>query len=156
MCTFFLEMFMDYKYMNMALLQANKAFVENEVPVGAVIVKNGVVIAVAHNRKATTNNVYGHAEMIAIQKSAKKLGNWRLNDCIMYVTLEPCPMCASAIQQSRIKKVYIGATSNIKSNKNIITSIFQSDDLYHKVDFEYVNFSGCSNVLSNFFAQKRG
>ena len=143
------------KYMDIALEEAKTAYLKNEVPVGAVIVKNGEIISKSHNIKASTNNILNHAEIIAILNASEKLQNWRLNDCEMYVTLEPCPMCASAIQQSRIKKVYIGTKSNISSNSKIDEMIFNSSDTYHKVEFEYLNNNKCSEILSSFFANKR-
>ena len=96
-------------FMKEALKEAKKAYDKLEIPVGAVIVKNGRVIARGHNVKEEKKDTTKHAEIIAIQKASKKLDNWRLKDCEMYVTLEPCSMCAGAIIQSRIKKVYIGA-----------------------------------------------
>lgn len=96
---------LDIKYMKVALNEATKALKENEVPIGAVIVLNNKIIAKAHNQKEKKNDVTAHAEILAIKKASKKLNNWRLNDCKMYVTLEPCAMCASAINQSRIKEL---------------------------------------------------
>ncbi len=155
MCTFFLEFIMNKYYMNLAYKEALKAYKKNEVPVGAIIVKNNIVIAKAYNKKVSSGNVMNHAEIIALNKAAKKLGDWRLNDCIMYVTLEPCPMCASAITQSRIKKVFVGTESNIKSNKKIVEMIFNNKDYYHQVEFEYLNDKDSSNILSLFFSNKR-
>lgn len=146
---------MKDKFINIALSEAKEAFKCNEVPVGAVVVKNGVVISKSHNIKLETNNIMNHAEIIAILDSSKKLGDWRLNDCEMYVTLEPCPMCAGAIAQSRIRKIYIGAQSNINSNKEIITDILQNKDYYHYVEIEYLNNSDCSKIMSDFFLKKR-
>ena len=143
------------KYMNIALKEAHEAFLQNEVPVGAIIVKNGEILAKSHNLKMKTSNIMNHAEIIAINDASNKLKNWRLNDCEMYITLEPCPMCASAIQQSRIKKVYIGTRSNIPSNLEIIEKIFKNDSFYHKVDYEFLNDKRCSIILSDFFANKR-
>ena len=99
---------MEEKFMKEALKEAKKAYEKEEVPVGAVIVKDGKIIARAHNLKETKKDTTRHAEIIAIQKASKKLNAWRLEDCEMYVTLEPCSMCAGALIQSRIKKVYIG------------------------------------------------
>lgn len=155
MCTFFLVIYMKDKYMASAYREAEKAFMKNEVPVGAVIVKDGNIIARAHNKKITTNHVYGHAEMLAIQKAARKTGDWRLNGCVMYVTLEPCPMCASAIQQSRLESVYIGTRSNIKSNSEIVSTILDNNEFNHKVSVYYVEELKCSKILTDFFAQKR-
>lgn len=99
---------MEYKFMKQALKEAAKAYEKLEIPVGAVIVKEGEIIARAHNLKETKQSAIAHAEVLAIQKANKKLNNWRLLECDMYVTLEPCPMCMGAIISSRIKNLYIG------------------------------------------------
>ena len=143
------------KYIDVALEEANKAFSINEVPVGAVIVKNGEIIAKAHNLKKSTNNIMNHAELIAILEASQYLGDWRLNDCELYITLEPCPMCAGAIVQSRIRKIYIGTESNVLSNKKIIKDILQNDEYNHFVDIEYLDNKDCSKIITNFFANKR-
>lgn len=96
-------------FMKEALKEAKKAYKKLEVPVGVVIVKDGQIIAKAHNQKEEKNNPIKHAEIIAIEKACRKINNWRLNNCDMYVTLEPCPMCAGAIINSRINKIYIGS-----------------------------------------------
>ena len=96
------------KFMKEALKEAKKAYDKEEIPVGAVIVKDGKIIARAHNSKEISKNAVSHAEILAIQKACKKLESWRLLDCEMYVTLEPCPMCAGAIINARISKIYIG------------------------------------------------
>ena len=142
-------------YINLALKEANQAYLKNEVPVGAIIVRNGEIISKAHNSKTHTHDIFNHAEIIAIKKAIKKIGDWRLNDCEMYVTLEPCPMCASAIQQSRIKKIYIGTSSNILSNGEIVSKIFNNGDFYHQVESFYLNNKECSKILTNFFTNKR-
>ena len=100
---------MEEVFMKEALKEAKKAYEKQEVPVGAVIVKDGEIIARAHNLKETKNNATAHAEILAIEKASKKLNSWRLIDCDMYVTLEPCTMCMGAIISSRIKNLYIGA-----------------------------------------------
>lgn len=99
---------MDCKYMEVALQEAKKAFLNGDVPVGAVIVKNQKIIAKAYNKKEKTKDVTNHAEIIALKKASKIIGDWRLNDCVMYVTLAPCLMCWGAIMQSRINKVIYG------------------------------------------------
>jgi len=146
---------MDSKYMKIAIEEAKKAFLHNEVPVGAVIVKNNVILSKAYNKKNTTNCSLNHAEILAIKKATEKNSDWRLNECEMYITLEPCPMCAGAILQSRIKKIYIGTKSNIKSNCDVIKNILQNMDYYHQVDIEYLNNKECAEMLSNFFLNKR-
>lgn len=144
---------MNNNFMKSAYEEAIKAYEENEVPVGAVIVHNGEIIGKAHNIKNTTQDIFDHAEIIAIKEASKKINDWRLFDCEMYVTLEPCPMCAGAIVQSRIKKVYIGTSSS--NNGNIIKQIFSQNDCNHVVEFDYLNDINCSKILSNFFEQKR-
>ena len=146
---------MNNKYMDLAYEEAIKAYNDNEVPVGAVIVRNGDVLVKTHNLKLKTNNIMNHAEIIALIEASNILGDWRLSDCEMYITLEPCPMCAGAIQQSRIKKIYIGAKSNIPSNERIIKNILQNKDSYHVVEVEYLNNSKCSSILTRFFTDKR-
>lgn len=147
---------MDLKYMRCALKEAQKAMEKDEVPVGCVIVLDGVIIARAHNKKETNNNPLGHAEMIAIQKATKKLGDWRLKDCEMYVTLEPCLMCCGALIQSRIKKVYYGAKDEKGGGVESLAYTFEIQGLNH-----YVNYEGgimekeCQNLLSNYFKSKR-
>ena len=143
---------MNNKYMNLALEEAKKAYEKNEVPVGAVIVKNNEIIAKSHNLKVKTNQIISHAEILAIMEATDKLNDWRLNECEMYVTLEPC---AGAIYQSRIKKLYIGAKSNFKSNKNIIKNILSNNEYNHRVEIEYLNDEDCSKIITDFFSQKR-
>ena len=108
---------MEEKFMNEALKEARKAYEKLEIPVGAVIVKNGKKISKAHNLKETKQTATAHAEILAIQKANKKLNNWRLIDCDMYVTLEPCSMCMGAIVSSRIKNIYIGTLDQKKEEK---------------------------------------
>ena len=146
---------MKDEYIKIALEEAEIAYKNNEVPVGAVIVMDSKVLSKTHNMNKTTGMVDAHAEMLAIKEASLKLGDWRLNDCEMYVTLEPCPMCAGAIVQSRIKKVYIGTSSNVSSNKKVVKMIFNNDEYYHKVEYEYLNDANCSNILSSFFSNKR-
>ena len=146
---------MNDDFIKIALEEANIAFNLNEVPVGAVIVRNGEIIAKAHNLKRSTNNIMNHAEIIAIIEASNYLGDWRLNDCEMYITLEPCPMCAGAIVQSRIKKIYIGSESNIHSNKKVISEILQNTDYNHRVEIEYLKNKDCSQILTDFFSNKR-
>jgi len=110
------------EYFKIALEEAEKSFKKNEIPVGAVIVKNNKVISKAHNTRQLKKSVLGHAEINCIIKAGKKLGDWRLNDCIMYCTLKPCEMCQEVIKESRIAKVYylLEKTNKIKFNTEII------------------------------------
>lgn len=128
--------------MNEALKEAKKAYIKKEVPVGAVIVKNGKVIAKAHNLREKKKNALAHAEILCINKACKKLRNWRLEDCEMYVTLYPCDMCMGAIKQSRISKVYCGALDD--KNNNIDNNLC-----------EYVSNEQCSEILKMFFKELR-
>lgn len=114
------------KFMKAALVEAKKAYDENEVPVGAVVVYNGKIIAKGHNTREKTQSFHAHAEFIAMMKAAKKLGTWRLEDCEVYVTMEPCPMCAGAMIQSRIGKVHY-ATKDLKSG--VVDSIINLFEL---------------------------
>lgn len=142
-------------FINMALDEAKKAYKINEVPVGAVMVLDGKVIAKAHNLKRNTNTVMNHAEIMCINEASKQIGDWRLNECEMYVTLEPCPMCAGALVQARVRKIYIGSESNIKSNKDIVQKILQNSEYNHFVEIEYLNNKDCSQILTDFFSNKR-
>ena len=137
---------MDNKFMNIALSEAKKAYSNNDVPVGAVIVKNGIVLSKAHNKKEKTGLPTSHAEIIAIEKACKKLNDWRLNGCVMYVTLEPCFMCTGALVESRIDKV-IYAADNV--NKKTYSDCA---DLFIK-DFETTE--ECEKMLKSFFQTKR-
>lgn len=137
-------------YMKKALKEANKAYSIGEIPVGAVIVKNGKVIAKAHNLKEKHGLVTSHAEIIALQKACKKQKNWRLCDCEIYVTLEPCMMCLGAIVNSRIRKIYYGA-SNSKFN---ITKFCDSENIKVTIYPKIMEYQ-CSILLKNFFSSKR-
>ena len=147
---------MKNEFMQIALKEAKKAYDKLEIPVGAVIVKNGEVIAKAHNLKETKFDTTKHAEILAIQKASKKLQSWRLLDCEMYVTLEPCAMCAGAIIQSRIKKIYYG-THDLKTGA--IGSVFNLLEDYtfnHKVEYESgVLEEECEQILKDFFKDLR-
>ena len=140
----------DELYMDIALQEAKKAYKKEEIPVGAVIVKNGKVISKAYNRKNKSNRVKDHAEIIAIDKANRKLRNWRLEDCEIYITLEPCPMCASAIEQARIKRIITGAVNKNKETRQISEVI-----LAEKENKKEVLEDECSNLLNEFFKNKR-
>ena len=128
---------------------------EKDVPIGCVIIFNNQIISATHNLREMKDDITAHAEILAIREAQKKLKTSRLNDCEMYITLEPCPMCAGAILNSRIKKIYIGCESNIKSNKEIIKNILQNTESDHFVEIEYLNNLECSEILTNFFSNKR-
>ena len=147
---------MQEKFMKEALKEAKKAYDKLEVPVGAVIVKDGEIIARAHNLKETKFDTTNHAEIIAIQKASKKLKSWRLLDCEMYVTLEPCSMCAGAIINSRIKKVYIGANDEKTGAVGSVLNLFEDYKFNHNVEFEKgILKEDCENILKDFFKNLR-
>ena len=139
-------------YMKKALKEAKKAYDKLEIPVGAIIVKDGKIIARAHNQKETKFDTTKHAEILAIQKASKKLKSWRLIDCEMYVTLEPCTMCAGAIINSRIKKVYIGAKDAKTGACGSVLNLFDDFKFNHKVEYEIgILKNECEAILKNFF-----
>lgn len=141
---------------SLALEEAEKARKKGEVPVGAIIVKQGEVIAKAHNLKETLNDPTAHAEILAIKEACKKLNNWRLNGCEMYVTLEPCPMCAGAILQSRISKIYIGTFDETSGAAGSTINILQNPNLNHFLEVNWDNNEECSKILTKFFKDRRG
>lgn len=144
------------KFMKQALKEAKKAYEKLEVPVGAVIVKDGKIIARAHNLKETKTDTTKHAEILAIQKASKKLESWRLLNCEMYITLEPCSMCAGAIINSRIKKVYIGALDEKTGAAGSVLNLFEDYKFNHKVEVEKgVMQKECENILKDFFKMLR-
>ena len=142
--------------MKEALKEAKKAYNKLEVPVGAVIVKDGKIIARAHNQKETKLDTTNHAEILAIQTASKKLNSWRLIDCEMYVTLEPCSMCAGAILNSRIKKVYIGASDEKTGAVGSVLNLFTDYKFNHKVLYEKgILETNCKDILQEFFKELR-
>ena len=118
---------MKEKYIDLSIECAKKAYLENEVPIGAVIVKKDKIISSAYNKKEKNGCVLEHAELIAIKEASKKLKSWRLTNCDIYVSLDPCPMCASAIKQARIKNVYSALNNSDENNLKIIKEIFKID-----------------------------
>ena len=139
-----------------ALKEAKKAYNKLEIPVGAVIVKDGEIIARAHNIKEEKKDTTKHAEILAIQKASKKLETWRLNDCEMYVTLEPCPMCAGALIQSRIKKVYIGTMDEKTGACGSVLNLLEDFKFNHKVEVEKgILKEECEKILKEFFIKLR-
>ena len=147
---------MEERFMKEALKEAKKAYDKLEVPVGAVIVKDGKIIARAHNLKETKYDTTKHAEILAIQKASKKLNSWRLIDCEMYVTLEPCSMCAGALINSRIKKVYIGASDQKTGAVGSVYNLLEDYTFNHKVKYEKgVLQDECESILKEFFKELR-
>ncbi len=141
--------------MKAALKEAQKAYNIGEVPVGCVIVKDNQIIAKAHNKRETLQQTTAHAEILAINKACKKIGYWRLNDCQMYVTLEPCTMCSGAIIQARIQKLYIGATDSKSGAAGSVLNLFDYN-FNHKVILEKnVMKDECQKILKDFFANLR-
>ena len=144
------------KFMEEAIKEAKKAAKKLEVPVGCVIVKNGEIIAKAHNQKETKLDTTRHAEIIAIQKASKKLEAWRLLDCEMYVTLEPCSMCAGAMIQARIKKVYIGAMDAKTGACGSVLNLLQDYNFNHIVEIETgIEKEASEKILKDFFKKLR-
>jgi len=147
---------MNCKYLNIAFDEAEKAFKKNEIPVGAVIVKDDIIISKTHNLKEINKCCTSHAEILAINEASKKNNNWRLTDCDIYITLDPCPMCASAIKQSRIKNVYSANKNGDDNNYNIIKSIFAADKNNSSVNFiTNLNSDKSNELLRAFFKKQR-
>ena len=139
---------MNEYFMKMAYCEAKKAYKNDEIPVGCVIICENEIVACGYNKKERKNNALMHAEIIAIDKACKKLGSWRLDNCDIYVTLEPCMMCMGAIIESRIRNVYYGA-----KNKNEQMYVLNMIDRF--VNLYNVNDADCSKILSDFFINKR-
>lgn len=144
------------KYMEYAIEEAKKALKKDEVPIGAVIVCNGKVIGKGYNQRNKKKNSLMHAEMIAINKACKKMKDWRLENCEIYVTLEPCPMCAGAIANARISKVFY-ASKETTSKDNLCEKILSSTRLNHTCSISQIEEyeKQCSQMLSEFFKSKR-
>lgn len=142
-------------YMNIAIEEAEKAYSKEEVPVGVVIVKDGEIISRQHNLKEEKKLTTAHAEILAIEEASKKLNNWRLSGCHMYVTLEPCPMCASAIAQSRISKLFIGTFNKDMGACGSTINLLDYDIFNWKVDVKWCYNQKCSDLLTSFFENKR-
>jgi len=142
--------------MGLALQEAEQAMAEDEVPVGAVIVNEGRVIASAHNQREQLRDPTAHAEMIAITQAAESMGDWRLQNCTLYVTLEPCPMCAGAIVQARIPVVVYGATDPKAGAVASLFRMLDDDRLNHRSQvIQGVLYERCGELLTRFFEQKR-
>ncbi len=147
---------MKEQYMREALKEAKKARKLNEVPIGCVIVKDNKIIGRGYNRRMKDKNTLSHAELNAIKKASKKLKDWRLDDCEMYVTTEPCQMCSGAIVQSRIKKVYIGCMNPKAGCAGSIMNLLQVEEFNHQVEIESgVLEEECSGILKDYFKELR-
>ena len=146
----------EIKYMKAALREAKKAEKLEEVPIGCVIVQNDRIIARGYNRRNIDKNTLSHAELNAIKKASKKTGDWRLEDCTMYITLEPCQMCAGAIVQCRMGRVVIGAMNAKAGCAGSVLNILQMPQFNHQVEMETgVLEEECSTMLSQFFRELR-
>ncbi|MFV0467250.1 MAG: tRNA adenosine(34) deaminase TadA [Lachnospiraceae bacterium] len=144
------------KFMRAAIKEANKAYKLNEVPIGCVIVMNDKIIARGYNRRNTEKNALAHAELSAIRKASKKTGDWRLEECTMYVTLEPCQMCAGAIVQSRMKRVEIGCMNPKAGCGGSVLNLLQMAEFNHQVEIgRGILEESCSAMLSQFFKELR-
>ena len=142
-------------FMNEAYKEAVKAMKEDEVPVGAIIVKNGEIIARAHNKKEKNNDPTSHAEIECIKKACKKTCDWYLKDCEMYVTLEPCVMCVGAIINARISKVYFGAKDFKGGALGGLFSLMEQKGFNHYFEYEFIHTQECSQILKDYFKSKR-
>ena len=144
------------KYMREALRQAKKAYALGEVPIGCVIVCGGKIIGRGYNRRNTDKNTLSHAEITAINKASKHVGDWRLEDCTLYVTLEPCQMCSGAIVQARIPEVVIGCMNPKAGCAGSILNILQMPEFNHQVNVtKGVLEDACSDMLTTFFKELR-
>lgn len=144
------------KYMKEAMKQAKKAYAIGEVPIGCVIVYEDKIIGRGYNRRTIDKNPLAHAELIAIKKASKKMGDWRLEDCTLYVTLEPCQMCSGAIVQARVKKVVVGCMNPKAGCAGSILNLLQVEQFNHQVELETgVLEEECSEMMKNFFKELR-
>ena len=146
----------DEKYMREAVRQAKKAYAIGEVPIGCVIVYQDKIIGRGYNRRTIDKNTLAHAELIAIRKASRKMGDWRLEGCTMYVTLEPCQMCSGAIVQSRMERVVIGGMNPKAGCAGSILNLLQMEEFNHRVDITTgVLGEECSQMMKGFFRELR-
>lgn len=143
------------KYMEEALLEAQKAYQSDEIPIGAVIVKEGIIIGRGHNTKETTQDVTQHAEINAIRNASSQLKNWHLDGCDLYVTIEPCAMCASAIIQSRIRNLYYGAKEPKTGSHVSKLMLFDQKDQHQVNVYSGIEEDACRLLMSEYFKSKR-
>lgn len=147
---------MTNQFMLRAIQEANKAYEKDEVPVGAVITHKGKIIAATHNLRETLNLATAHAEILAIEKACGVLGSWYLTECDLYVTLEPCIMCAGAIINSRVRSLYFGAYDPKAGACGSVVDVFRINQLNHRVTiYDGIMEQECSSLLTNFFKAKR-
>ena len=146
----------EKKFMKEAIKQAKKAYELNEVPIGCVIVFEDKIIGRGYNRRVTDKNTLSHAELNAIKKASKKMGDWRLDDCEMYITLEPCQMCAGAIVQSRLGKVVIGSMNPKAGCAGSVINLLNVPQFNHQVEFvQDILHDECSSLLTSYFKEMR-
>ena len=146
----------DEKFMKEAIKQAKKARAIEEVPIGCVIVYEGKIIGRGYNRRTIDNNTLAHAELQAIRKASRKMGDWRLEDCTLYVTLEPCQMCSGAIVQARIKRVVVGCMNPKAGCAGSILNLLQMEEFNHQVELTTgVLEEECSSMMKSFFKELR-
>lgn len=146
----------DEKYMKAALKEAEKAYALGEVPIGCVIVYEDKIIGRGYNRRNTDKNTLSHAEITAINKASKKIGDWRLEGCTMYVTLEPCQMCAGAIVQSRMDRVVMGTKNPKAGCAGSVLNILRMEEFNHQVEItEDIMHKECTEILQKFFKELR-
>ena len=146
----------DEKYMKEAIRQAKKAYAIGEVPIGCVIVYEDKIIGRGYNRRTTDKNTLAHAELIAIRKASKKMGDWRLEGCTMYVTLEPCQMCSGAIVHSRMSRVVVGCMNPKAGCAGSILNLLQMEEFNHQAELETgVLGDACSQMMKTFFKELR-
>ncbi len=151
-----MKMTADEKYMKAAIREARKAWTLGEVPIGCVIVHEDRIIGRGYNRRMVDKNVLAHAEITAIRKACRRIGDWRLEDCTMYVTLEPCPMCAGAIVQARIPKVFIGTMNPKAGCAGSVLNLLDEKGFNHQVEMVTgVLGEECSRMLKEFFKELR-
>ncbi|MGM0369326.1 MAG: tRNA adenosine(34) deaminase TadA [Bacillota bacterium] len=146
----------DQQYMKLAIEEANKAFDKEEVPIGAVIVREGEIIAKAHNLKESRQDPTAHAEILAIRQAVAKLGGWRLLDCTLYVTIEPCAMCAGALVESRLERLVFGAAEPKSGAAGSLFNLVNNDRLNHRVEVEKnILADECRGLMQDFFVKLR-
>ena len=146
----------DHYFMGEALRQAGRAYAQDEVPVGAVIVRQGRIIARAHNQVELLKDATAHAEMLAITQAEQVVGDWRLTDCVLYATKEPCPMCAGAIVHVRLARVVYGASDPKAGAAGSVLNLLQFPSLNHRCDISLgVREAECRQLLQTFFAEQR-
>lgn len=147
---------MNLKYMNMAIEAAIKASEENEVPVGCVIVRDNQILAFTHNMKEKMNSATKHAEILAIEEASSKINNWRLENCDVYVTLEPCPMCASALKQARVNHIFCGLSNSDSKSHEIVLKILEADKNNANVSITNdLAVKKVDRIMKDFFKNRR-